>query len=344
MALPTIGYQVRNQGQTQDGPSYRIETVVTAKGDLPDIHLFLLRINDRARAAADTLERVCSVADFTDYQPDRLTAALQGQTFYRVSAMVVTYTAIDVAIAARDLISEQITALALSYRTYVDDFSTAGFSQSRQPYNWPAFDKTLRARLVETYCAARALSRAQADVVTALQAAISTSGARITELQADLTDLQSVRSQQSASLTQLQSVQSTQTATLNAMQLYLAEVSAGLAAYVEPNGADAYFGAAGTVTAQQSTREAQVVAAQAQLSALTAVIAQLQAALTTLDASVSAKQAAIATETAARAGQQQDLDLALSTQATYGAAEGSALADVLQVDPTFDSETDCCCA
>lgn len=345
MSQATVGYQIRTQASSGSVPVYTIETVVQSKGDLPDLNVFLLRINVRNNPSADTLERVCTVTDLTDYTPDRVAARLAGQSLYRVSACLVSYRSLDTAIAAKDLISEQVTALSLSYVAYSTQFSTSGYPLGREGISWPGFATSLRDRLAKEACDASALKTAQTELLLNNQTAVASAEARLSELLADQDQLVAARALQAAGLGSLQLVLSTQEEALAALQLYAAEVGLGLAAYDATTSADPYFGPApvGTVRAQQASISSQTSVAIGRLTTVSNSVDQIQAGVTALDAAIAVKIAQVDAATSALRDLQQLTEQYRVTLVAYEQAFASAVAAARAVDPKFDVATGCCC-
>jgi hypothetical protein len=127
---------------------YRIITICTDRGDLPDTGVFLMEIVDEGDASSDTFTRVVSIIDFTEYSNDRSAAVAAGASYWRNYAFTKYYADVDVAVAAATAIQDRLNELATDYATYEDDFTTGGTPET---FSVPTSDPTYVASLKTAY-------------------------------------------------------------------------------------------------------------------------------------------------------------------------------------------------
>lgn len=104
---------------------FRIVTVCTAKGDLPDPGIFVHQIMDSDDPAEDEFIRVAEIVDFDEYLDDRVAAVAAGAEYWRSYTLTKFYTDIEVANAAKTAIQDRVDELVSGYQTYVNSFLTS---------------------------------------------------------------------------------------------------------------------------------------------------------------------------------------------------------------------------
>lgn len=127
---------------------YRIITICTDRGNLPDPGVFLMEIGDEGDASSDTFTRIVSIIDFTEYSNDRSAAIAAGASYWRNYAVTKYYDDVDVAVAATTAIQDRLNELATDYTTYEDDFKTGGTPDT---FTVPSANATYIASLKAAY-------------------------------------------------------------------------------------------------------------------------------------------------------------------------------------------------
>lgn len=143
--------QVSSQREVvmRDGTQqYRIITICTNRGDLPDSGVFLMEIVDEGDASQDEFVRIASIVDFTEYSNDRSTAVSAGASYWRNYALTKYYDDVDVAVAAVTAIKDRLNELTTAYATYEDDFKAISPAET---YSVPSVDPTYLDTLKTAY-------------------------------------------------------------------------------------------------------------------------------------------------------------------------------------------------
>lgn len=169
----TIGFQRRTVRSASGVAEYVVETYVDSRGDLPDKGVFLMEILDSANPARDTLARISNVADVTDYVTDRIEAVAAGNRFFRSAVSTNAYTNVDVALAAAEIIKDNVNLLVNAYQRFNTDFSTLGIvgpPDDYAPIEWPLLEESLKTRLTEEYTAIKEDRQAKEEEITSKEA------------------------------------------------------------------------------------------------------------------------------------------------------------------------------
>jgi hypothetical protein len=195
----TIALQKRiSQVGAFGGAEYKVETYVSERGDLPDSGVFLLEILDANDPSLDTLARIATVADLSTYRVDRVQAVRSGERFFRSSATTVTYTDLNVAQTAVEVLKDFINRLVVAIQQFNLSFSTEGEPGPPEDYTeieFPLVSAAIEERLVEDY-------RVKKQAVADLQVSVEAKSVECTSLSAQLT----TATTQLAELRDLQSV------------------------------------------------------------------------------------------------------------------------------------------
>ncbi len=154
------GFQKRiAQLSTSESAEYVVDTYMEDAGTyLTDLGVFLMEILDTNDPNRDTLARVSTIADYTEFGTDRITAVANNQRFYRSSAASVVYDSIEVALAAAQMIEGNVNTLVTDFETYLTDFDTSAIAGPPAQYealSWPMTTDTEKERLVAEYTAAK---------------------------------------------------------------------------------------------------------------------------------------------------------------------------------------------
>ena len=109
---------VNREGEQQ----FRIITVCTDRGDLPDIGLFVKEIIDADDHTQDSFVRIVDIVDFQEYLADRTDAIHAGALYWRDYILSKYYTDVEVADAAKTAISDRVNDLTQQYNTFTTTF------------------------------------------------------------------------------------------------------------------------------------------------------------------------------------------------------------------------------
>ncbi len=143
---------------------YRMETSVTAEGELPHTHVFVYRISNTEDPATDIFTRVASPQELQDVNISRDDAIDANEGSFLASSASLQYSALTVAVQAKAALRTRINQLIRNWIMYRDDFEY----QSGATLIYPTVDPDLEATLRENYVEAKAATTAaEADVVVA---------------------------------------------------------------------------------------------------------------------------------------------------------------------------------
>ncbi len=156
----TLVRQIRSAVPTDSGAVYRIAATCTLAGTLPDNAIFLKRTVTANDPKDDTLERLCSPADFAEYGTDRDRAALS-LGLYRSWSHTFSYADVGLATDAWAELSAMINTLVNDYDAYLTAFLTRDEGVET---SYPTVDQSVKNARVEAYKAR------VADVAAAEQA------------------------------------------------------------------------------------------------------------------------------------------------------------------------------
>lgn len=234
----STGFQKRIARLNNNASEYVVETYMEDLGDLPDIGVFLMEILDTNDPARDSLARVCTVADYTAFGTDRITAVASNQRFYRASATTKIYTSVEVAVAAAGLIEGNVDVLVKDFQSYLTDFDTSGIvgpPAGYEPLTWPLVVDSYKEELIQNYTDARDAYDAQVLVVANKEVECAgkqaTTASYLTEVQA-LTSIQDALAGLNSALTDpINGTRAKMKAALDAGTTFRGQVQAGTTAY-----------------------------------------------------------------------------------------------------------------
>lgn len=140
-------HQLRSANSSDAGAVYLIYAACTVPGTLPDSSIFLLRAVTLSDPKDDTLERLCSPADFVTYGTQRDLAAAQGG-YYRAASYTFRYNDVSIADAAWRTISSSINALVNAYDVFLTAFLTR---EEGVDTIYPTIDESEKAARIKAY-------------------------------------------------------------------------------------------------------------------------------------------------------------------------------------------------
>lgn len=158
--------QNRYTATVSNSTKYYVQSSITDKGPLQDTHVFLMSITDVADPTQDSFERVCTVADFSDFPSSRGEAVASGINLYRVSDVTIEYTDLVTANDGAKKFQEDVDKLLSDWNLYYDAFYA---SNSIIPL--PLTDPATLTQLITTYTQAVTATAAALADNTAAQAA-----------------------------------------------------------------------------------------------------------------------------------------------------------------------------
>lgn len=193
----TIVHQTRTATSTDAGAVYRISASCTYQGTLPDTGIFLLKVVSPSDPKDDTLERLCSPADFTTFGTSRDQAALSGG-YYRTGTYTLSYNDVGYASSVWGELSSRINALVNDFDVFLTAFTT-------QPEGvdtiYPTFDQGVKNARIDTYkqrvvavaAAEEARDTHQRTCRDIKQLELASVKEKLDQSQADLTALRTIR-------------------------------------------------------------------------------------------------------------------------------------------------------
>lgn len=156
---------------------FQVSVVCSDSGTLPDTGIFLYQIADPNAPLQDVFVRIVDIADFAAsdaYLPNRTSAILRGDTYWRSAVLSKTYDSIDVADASVRAIFDRVNKLVNDYATYNNSFAAVDVS-----VYFPTTDPSQVEMLKTAYDDARtaydeavAAETAAQDDLTAAQSAV----------------------------------------------------------------------------------------------------------------------------------------------------------------------------
>jgi hypothetical protein len=151
-----------------DGMKYQITTTVTDAGELPDVFLFVHDIVETSDPKQDVFVRVGNPYDLENVVIGREAALAAGLTRYRTNMFVARYTDIELAVQAKQAISQRIDTAVNTWYSYKEDFRE---TPPLVPTDHPTTDEEYLQTLTNEYKAAIAARQAaEADAVAAAEA------------------------------------------------------------------------------------------------------------------------------------------------------------------------------
>lgn len=138
---------VRKTYFRSDAYTYEITARCVTAGSLPDICIFLMKINDESDPKDDEFLRVVTPGDFT-YAPDRDVALARKEVFWRSSIQIFNFDDLETANAAWKELSARINALVQQNDVFITDFETV---DDGVVLSYPMLAETVRDALIQKY-------------------------------------------------------------------------------------------------------------------------------------------------------------------------------------------------
>ena len=148
--MPTKIESTRSAVIRDDEQEFRIITVCTDRGDLPDVGLFVKEIIDADDHTQDSFVRVVDIVDFETYLADRTDAIHAGSTYWRDYLLTKYYTDVEVANAAKTAIGDRVNDLTQQY----DTFTTSFEQDPAEELSFPTEEETVIEATKTAYSAA----------------------------------------------------------------------------------------------------------------------------------------------------------------------------------------------
>jgi len=176
--------QDRQQITLPDGTRpYRIRTVVTSPGELPQYQIFVFTIADPADVALDTFTRVGTPRDLQTLAVSRAAAIAAGDTYYLDAEFSVNFDKLTDAVLAKDAIYSKVDTLSSDWYLYKTSFYAVD-SMSSHPSVSPAFVQQLE----DDFTSARSARQLAEVELTAAEAAVTAAQSAASDAQS-LVDL-----------------------------------------------------------------------------------------------------------------------------------------------------------
>lgn len=228
-ALDGVLVQTRGYVSGTGATRYLHRTQITTAGDLPDTGWFLKQIVDARAPALDRFARVCGPKDITDFGMDRAAAVRAGAVYYRVATFQRWWEDLSAAQEDAAMVRSLCSRLAAIWRQVQEAWLT---DADGEQYTLPLPQDSLVEERTEAYETALAQrDAASARVTTAIAAEVQANQA-VTRLVSHLATIRTAHATASTTRAALAQVRAILTDGLvDAVQEFLAEVSAGIAAY-----------------------------------------------------------------------------------------------------------------
>lgn len=185
--MPTIISSTRNVAVIDGVQQFRIVTVCTQAGILPDTGIFVHEIKDPGDPGEDVFDRVTDIVDFDNYLNDRVAAVARGDSYWRSYVLTKFYTDVQVANSAKTAIQDRVDELASDYDTYYNDFQATSESTEL-----PTGAETLLNSLNSAYNSAYAAYESAVSAEETAESAKSTADSAYTAAKTRLESLQGV--------------------------------------------------------------------------------------------------------------------------------------------------------
>lgn len=144
--------QTRQQLQNTHGDIvYRIISVVTDQGDLPQPAIFVYKIEDPDDPSYDAFQRIASPYDLTTLTIGRPAAVAAGVQYFLSTYSSRDFDALEVAMQAMQEINGRVSTLASTYNTYMSSFYTA----TAEALEFPNADPSYVQQLTDAYSDAK---------------------------------------------------------------------------------------------------------------------------------------------------------------------------------------------
>lgn len=151
-----------------DGMKYQITTTVVDPGELPDVFLFVHDVIELSDPKQDMFVRVGNPYDLENVVVGREAALAAGLTRYRTNMFVNRYTDIELAVQAKQAISQRIDTAVNTWYTYKAEFKEV---PPLVPSDHPTTDEEYLQTLTDAYKAAmEARKAAEAAAAAAAEA------------------------------------------------------------------------------------------------------------------------------------------------------------------------------
>lgn len=182
---------------------FEISAICRVAGDLPDTGVFLLNIDQVNDPKNDTLVRIVTVGDFSEYKTSRSKAIDAGDSRWRSSSFTLQYDDIETANEAWKELSSRVNALVKQYDDFSEEFET---NSEGQVTVYPAVDQGTVNQLKDAYKATlEPLEEAKKERDEHIQECsekekkLETTEERLQEAREDLETASSIQSSLSAS-------------------------------------------------------------------------------------------------------------------------------------------------
>lgn len=151
-----------------DGMKYQITTTVTDAGELPDVFLFVHDIVETSDPKQDVFVRVGNPYDLENVVVGREAALAAGLTRYRTNMFLARYTDLELAVQAKQAISQRIDTAVNTWYTYKEEFrETPPLTPTDHPTTDEEYLQTLTNAYKDTIAARQA---AETDALAAAEA------------------------------------------------------------------------------------------------------------------------------------------------------------------------------
>jgi len=149
--------------------TFRIETAITAKGELPQEAVFVFTIVSETDPAGDVFNRVGSPTDLRSLKISRALAITAGATEYLSPTFTVSYPLLEVAIAAKATVASRINEAINTWVSYRNQFEDDG----TVPQVFPTVSASYEQGLKDTYTDAKAYRVTKETAASAAAAALT---------------------------------------------------------------------------------------------------------------------------------------------------------------------------
>ena len=303
---------------------FDIINAFTQAGDMPDTFIFVKQIVLPLDPKADLFKRVARIVDITTLPKGR-NAGLVGDPKYKgeylASVVQLSYGDLGTAVAAQDVIKNQVSQLIKDWIVARDKFLATPVPES---IPLPAVEQLILKDLINAYTAAKINAKLLNDELANTQKLIADQQAILTDQQGQLTQMITFNNGAISRTSEIQTFAASLTTFIAAANLYLSQ---GIAA--------------GVATFNNNVFTAAITAATTALAAANTATTNhqtYQSSINTYALTVSGKADTTALYISSVA------ILALKKEASDAlAAEAAALAAVLAVCPDFDPTSVCAC-
>jgi hypothetical protein len=149
--------------------TFRIETSIQSKGELPQENIFVNTIVTESDPAADVFNRVGSPSDLRTLKISRALAITAGETEYLSNTCTISYPTLEVAIAAKATISSRVNECINLWISYRDSFMDDGLVV----HPFPTVDASYEQGLKDAYTGAKSYRVTKETAATAAASALT---------------------------------------------------------------------------------------------------------------------------------------------------------------------------